>query len=209
MRILILHSDGLSVGVGGFAWFPEGDLLELKVPKLHFGKSRRGRLGNEVKIFEGNEDEIDKFVPNPLSRRQAASKFASMWDILGKLAPITSGLKLDLRETFQRTETWDEGMPPDLRQRWVHNFLLFEKLRGLKFERAVMPSDAVDSKLRLLTGVDAAKSGLMMGCWGGFKRKDGSWSNKLMLGRSLLAKSESIPKDELEALCAGSNIVRT
>ena len=129
-----------------------------------------------------------------------------MWDILGKLAPITSGLKLDLRETFQRTETWDEGMPPDLRQRWVHNFLLFEKLRGLKFERAVMPSDAVDSKLRLLTGVDAAKSGLMMGCWGGFKRKDGSWSNKLMLGRSLLAKSESIPKDELEALCAGSNM---
>ena len=36
--------------------------------------------------------------------------------------------------------------------------------------------------------------------------KDNSWSNKLMLGRSLLARSESIPKDELEALCAGSNM---
>ena len=64
----IVSKDGLSVGVGGFAWFPEGDLLELKVPKLHFGKSRRGRLGNEVKIFESNEDEIDKFVPNPEDR---------------------------------------------------------------------------------------------------------------------------------------------
>ena len=83
---------------------------------------------------------------------------------------------------------------------------MIERLRGLKYKRAVMPVDAIDTKLRLLTGVDAAKQGLMMGCWGGFKRKNGSWSNKLILGRSLLAKSESIPKDELEALCAGSNM---
>ena len=69
-----------------------------------------------------------------------------------------------------------------------------------------MPSNAVDTKLRLLTGVDAAKAGLMMGTWGGFKLEDGSWSNQLLLGRSLLARSESIPKDELEALCAGSNM---
>ena len=74
------------------------------------------------------------------------------------------------------------------------------------FERVVMLSDAVDSKLRLLTGVDAAKTGLMMGCWGDFKWKDGSWSNKNMLGRSLLARNESKPKDELEALCTGSNM---
>lgn len=79
-------------------------------------------------------------------------------------------------------------------------------MRGYKYERAGMPLDAFNSKLRLLTGVDAAKTGLMMGCWGGFRRKNGFWSNKLILGRSLLAKSESIPKDELEALCAGSNM---
>ena len=97
-------------------------------------------------------------------------------------------------------------MPPDLRQKWLKNFWLIEQLRGLKYQRAVMPMDAVDTKLRLLTGVDAAKTGLMMGCWGGFKRKTGTWSNKLVLGRSLLAKSESIPKDELESLCAGSNM---
>ena len=69
-----------------------------------------------------------------------------------------------------------------------------------------MPLDAVDTNMRLLTGVDAAKEGLMMGSWGGFKTKDGSWSNQLVLGRSLLARSESIPKDELEALCGGSNM---
>ena len=115
-----------------------------------------------------------------------------------------TGLKLDLRETFQRTEGWDDPMPMDLRQKWCKNFWLIEQLRGLKFQRAIMPSNAVDTKLRLLTGVDAAKAGLMMGTWGGFKLEDGSWSNQLLLGRSLLARSESIPKDELEALCAGS-----
>ena len=39
----IVSKDGMSVGVGGFGWFPEGDILELKVPKLHFGNSRRGK----------------------------------------------------------------------------------------------------------------------------------------------------------------------
>ena len=202
----VVSKNGLSVGVGGFGWFPEGDILEIKIPKLHFGKSRRGRLANSVELFEGDDEDLDNFVPNPLTRRQAASKFASVFDILGKLAPVMNNVKMDLRETFKRTESWDDPMPLDLRKKWVENFLLFEKLRGLKFQRAVMPLDAIDTKMRLLTGVDAAKHVLMMGCWGGFMLKDGSWSNKLLLGRSLLAKSDSIPKDELEALCGGSNM---
>ena len=118
-----------------------------------------------MRLFDEDENEIDSFVPNPLSKRQAASKLASLWDILGKLAPIMNGLKLDLRETFQRTDSWGEGMPADLRLRWVQNFWLFERMRGLKFQRAVMPAEDVDSKLRLLTGVYAAKTGLMMGSW--------------------------------------------
>ena len=205
----VVSKDGLSLGAGGFGWFPEGDFLELKVPRLHFGKARRGKMADSVKFFSGSEEEIDDFVPNPLSRRQAASKLASLWDILGKLAPIMNGLKLNLREVFQATEGWDDAMPGDLRQKCVKNFLMFEQLRGLKYSRAVMPPDAVDTKLRLLTGVDAAKEGLMMGCWGGFKVKDGSWSNQLIIGRSVLSRNESIPKSELEALCGGSNMAWT
>lgn len=202
----VVTKDGLTIGVGGFAWFPEGDILELKFQRLHFGQTRRGRLPDTVRLFEGDDENMEDFVPKNLTRRQAASKLASIWDILGKLAPFMNGLKVDLRETFKETEGWDTPMPLELRERWVKNFLLIEKLRGLKYQRAVMPEDAVNCKLRLLTGVDAAKVGLMMGCWGGFLRKNGSWSNKLIIGRSLLAKSESIPKDELEALCAGSNM---
>ena len=113
----IVSKDGLSVGVFGFAWFPEGDILEMKIPKLHFGKSRRGKLADSVRLFEGEEDDLESFVPDPLSRRQAASKLASLWDILGKLSQIMNDPKLDLRETFQRSDSWDGGMPADLRQR--------------------------------------------------------------------------------------------
>ena len=162
----IVSKDGLSVGAGGFKWFPEGDFLELLIPGLHFGKARRGRVDDKVKIFDGAKDDMDSFVPEKLSRRQVSSKLASLWDIMGHLAPLMNGLKLDLRDVFKNTETWDEAMAMDLRQKWVQNFLLFEQLRGMKFTRAVMPADATDSKLRLLIGVDAAKQGLMMGCWG-------------------------------------------
>ena len=204
----IVSKDGLSVGVFGvFGWFSEGDIIEFKFHRLHFANPKRGRLSETVKFFEGNsEEEMDKFVPDPLTRRQVASKMASICDYLGKLTPHMPGPKLDLRETFQRTESWDSGMPFDLRQKWVKNFWIMENLRGLKFNRAVMPSEAVDNKLRVLTGVDAAKEALVMGCWGGFKLKDGTYSNQLLLGRSLLSKNESIPKSELDALCGGSNM---
>ena len=200
--------DGLSIGIfGGFSWFSEMDILELKYPKLHFSKPRRGRLPHTVLYFEGNSlQDMESFVPNPLTKRQAASKVASLWDLLGHLTPIMPKIKIDLRETFQKTTDWDSAMPSDLRQKWVTNLWLVEQLRGMKFNRAVMPIDAVNCDMRLLTSVDAAKPSLIMGCWGGFKLQNGTWSNQLVLGRCLLSKNESIPKSELDALCGGSNM---
>ena len=205
-----VSKDGLTIGIFGcFSWYSELDVLEPKIPHLHFSKPKRGKVSPTAVYFEGHSlDDMNKFVPDPLTKRQAASKFASVWDLTGKLAPLLAGMKVNLRETFLSVGpgNWDEPMPPDLRQKWVKNFWLIEQLRGLKYERAVMPSDAVNTKMRLLSGVDAAQSVLMMGCWGGFELKDGSWSNQLILGRSLLAKNESIPKSELDALCGGSNM---
>ena len=200
--------DELSVGIfGAFSWYSEGDFLELRFPKLHFNKPKRGKLPSTVKYFEGDSvEEMEKFVPNPLTKRQAASKVASLWDLLGHLTPIMPLLKILLRETFQRTEDWDSAMPLDLRQRWVEKFLLLERLRGLRFTRAIMPPEAMNSRMRLLTVVDAAKPSLIMGCWGGFELPGNTWSNQLLLGRCLLSKNESIPKSELDALCGGSNM---
>ena len=80
-------------------------------------------------------------------------------------------------------------------------------LRGLRFSRPVMPADAVDSRMRLLAGADAADPVIMVGTWGGFRRRNGSWSCQLILGRNVLADENStIPKKELNALCGASNM---
>ena len=61
--------------------------------------------------------------------------------------------------------------------------------------------------MRIITGVDAALDAMIIGCWGGFKLIDGSWSCQLVLGRGLLAPIDStIPKNELESLTGGSNL---
>ena len=199
--------DGISIGVAGLKWIPKVDSVQVKIPALHFGSRRRGKLDENTTFFTGEFADLDKFVPKNLSRRITASKLASIFDIGGKLVPILIGMKSDLREVVRTTSSWDEAMSCDLRNRWVTNFWRLEKLRGINFHRAVMPENAIDTKMRLITGVDSALEAMILGCWGGFKLTDGSWSCKLVIGRGLLAPVEgTIPKNELESLTGGSNL---
>ena len=39
-----------------------------------------------------------------------------------------------------------------------------------------MPEDAVDTKLRLIGAVDAAKPAMAVGAWGGFRKADQTYS---------------------------------
>ena len=104
----------------------------MKVPPLHFGKRRRGRLDEHTEFFSGNTlEEMDEFTPNPLNRKQVTSKFASIWDMTGKLGPALAEAKDLLRETIIATSDWLSPMPADLRTKWLSQFLMFEKLRGL------------------------------------------------------------------------------
>ena len=84
-----------------------------------------------------------------------------------------------------------------------------EKLRGLKFNRAVMPSDAVDEKMRLIQKVDASNAMLNQACWGGFRLRSGGFSCQQILARNSLApKNSTIPKLELQCLTNVSNMYR-
>ena len=113
---------------------------------------------------------------------------------------------------MKATEGWDDEKPADLRNKWLLEFLKLENLRGIAFDRPVMPRDAISSDLRLIGLSDASKSVVMIGVWGGFELPDGSFSCKLIIGRSILAKDTTIPKLELDGTCAATNlgwVVRT
>ena len=83
-----------------------------------------------------------------------------------------------------------------------------EKVRGMKFTRPRMPVDAIDCRMRLWIFVDPAKELLVVWAGVGFKRRDGTWSIAFLIARCLLIPAGmSIPRAEMEALVAGSNLL--
>ena len=118
----IASVDKISVLVGGLRWFPEIDSVEIRIPLLHFNKKRRGKLPENTVFFDGTMMRMEDFVPKKLTRRHIASKLGSVFDILGHLAPVLSGLKGDLRTVVINTLGWDDAMPDNLRNKWLLNF---------------------------------------------------------------------------------------
>ena len=133
--------DSHYIKIGGLRWIPKVDAIEVPIPLLHFSRRSRGKLDDKTTFFEGDFSLLDKFVPVNLSRRVVTSKIASIYDVLGKYAPITIGLKADLRKVVLATQSWDEAMCIDLRNKWVENLWKVEQLRGIKFNHPRMPED--------------------------------------------------------------------
>ena len=72
--------DGVTIEINGLRWWTLLDLIEPKVPPLHFGKKCRGRVV-DVEYFEAGGDfaKMDSYVPAKLTRRMIVSKRASLY----------------------------------------------------------------------------------------------------------------------------------
>ena len=199
-------TDGISIDVNGYRWLSKLDLIEPKILPLHFGKKSRGRVV-ETEFFQigGDFAKMNAYVPEKLTRRMIVSKRASLYETLGKLEPIKAKLKIDEREVVMLTSGWDYPVSTSLRDKLVRNFLLIEQLRGIRYSRARIPVTAVDTKMRLLTLVDAAEQIVNVATYCGFRIAEGGWSNQHLIGRSVLV-SNTIPRNELQGLTGGSNL---
>ena len=93
-----LSDDGESVNVAGMRWFFKDDMISLNISELNFGKKSRGKKPKDLKGV----------VPEKFTKRNCVGKVAEVFDILGKVTPITAGMKLDLREISKRKLDWDE-----------------------------------------------------------------------------------------------------
>ena len=202
-----VSSDGLTVDIGGMEWCPPVDSVTVKIPQIHFGKKSRGRLVVGTETFDGELADLEKFVPSKLTRRQVVSKFAAIFDLFGHLTPETARMKKNVRSATQETADWDAFVSPETRSEVVKDLWRLYKLQGLKFSRAKIPFDAKNTRLHLVGCVDAADSLKIMGVWARFERKSGDFSSQLLIGRSLLSRGGTIPKEELEAMTAGSNLL--
>ena len=94
----------------------------------------------------------------------------------GKFTPITAVMELDLHELVQRQLSWDDVIPDSLRPIWINNFEMIQEMRNMKFQRAVIPIDAVDLKLETLEFGDASKSLLCVSIYVRYRRINGEYS---------------------------------
>ena len=136
------------------------------------------------------------------TRRDCVARVAEGFDILGKITPIISGFKYDLRTLISRKLDWDDKIPTDLQALWVSNFESIKELSHLKFRRAIVPTDAVNLEIDTIDTGDATQTLICSAIYARFKRKCGKYSCQLVFSRSKLVPVDTtLPRSELLAAC--------
>ena len=139
-------------------------------------------------------------LPDKFTHRNCAGKVAEIFDLLGKFTPITAGLKLDLSELSKRNLDWDDYVPDDLKNAWLENFELIQRLGQVRFRRAVIPEDALNLEMETIEMADASQNVACSAIYRRFKLKSGSYSCQLLFSRSkIVPEGMSMPRAELFA----------
>ena len=184
----IAYDDGQSIVVAGIGWFPKEDLIALNMGKLIFTKKQRGRKPEDTDI------------PERLTRRHCISKVSEIYDIVGKMTPITATMKLDLHELVKRNLDWEDTIPDDLRGLWESHFEMMQEINNVRHTRALIPDDAISLELNTLDFGDASNSIACIAIYVRFQKKSGGFSSQLVLSRSrLVPDGMSQPRAELYA----------
>ena len=97
-------------------------------------------------------------IAGKLTRRDCVSVVYQIFDPLGKITPITSGLQIDLHELTLRKLDWDDEIPDNLKAIWSSNFEMIKELPNVRYHRAVVPHDAVNLDMETIVSADIAKT---------------------------------------------------
>ncbi|MCH2406211.1 MAG: A17 family peptidase, partial [Nitrosopumilus sp.] len=186
-----LSTDGESVTVAGMKWFSECDELQLDIGPLNFAKKYRGK---KVKCADRPG------IPEKLTRRQCVGKVAEIFDLTGRITPITAHMKLDLNVLVKRKLDWDDTIPDDLRYVWISHFEMIMELGQIRFKRAIVPHDAVNLNINTIDTGDASGSIACVAIYARFQKKNGEFSCQLVFARSkILPENITQPRGELFA----------
>ena len=115
-------------------------------------------------------------IPDKFTRRQCIGNVAEVFDLLGKVTPLTCGFKLDLRTLVNRKLDWDDHIPNDLKALWIANFQTIQDLANVRFNRVVVPENAISLDIETIDTGDASTSLACAAIYARFKKKDGTFS---------------------------------
>ena len=172
-----LSGDNKNINVAGMKWYPEDDKLELDITELNLNKKHRGK---KLQSLERNA------IPKHLTRRHCVLKVAEIYDLVGKITPLTAMMKCDLHELVTRKLDWDDRIPDSLRHVWKSHFEMIQNIKGIKFNRTVVPYDAISLDINTIDTGDASHNLACAAIYAQFKRKSGNYSCQLIFSRSKL-----------------------
>ena len=109
-------------------------------------------------------------------------------------------MKLDLHTLVKRGLDWDDMLPDELRPIWVSHFKMMQEIGRIKFQRAVVPEDAINLDIQTIDAADGSQKLACVAISTKFLKKDGTHSCQLIFSRSkLIPDGLSQPRAELFA----------
>ena len=195
-----LSSDGVHVGVLGYSWNTVREELYLAVRPTVLGKGKRGRRMVE------EESGIWEALRESFTKRTLQGQLARVYDPKGFATPITALIKLDLAEVVALKTDWDELLPDHLLPKWVENLVRIHRLRRIPFPRSVVPAERADDALDLIVSVDASKDVAVAAVHARTRLIDGSFGCKLLVAKSKLVHTSTVPRGELRAAVMGASL---
>ena len=186
-----LSKDGVSINVFGTKWIPALGKIQLNIGPLNFTKKHRGKKSQSEDSYK---------IPDKLTKKICAGKVGEVFDLVGLVAPIVGGFKLNIRELVVSCCGWEDKIPDQYRSVWLSNFELMEIIGDLVYNRAVVPADASSLDVELISAGDASEQMACACCYIRFKRKDNSYSCQLLLAKTkLVPEDTTLPRAELFA----------
>ena len=120
-----LSDDDESINVAGMKWFPKDDIISLDIEDMNFSKKIRVRKPTTT----------NNIIPSKLTRRDCVSKVWEVFDITGKVTPLTAAMKLDLHELVLQKLDWDNKIPDNLRPIWESHFQMMNEIKTDSYSR--------------------------------------------------------------------------
>ena len=171
----------------GGKWYPKTDQLSLNISVEGSEKNRKPRKKR-------------KSTPGFLTRADCASQVGKVFDLNGRFAPLVTEFKLDLHDLCIMKLDWDDKVPEDLLSKWKDNFDLINKMGEIKFQRCIIPEDAVNMEMETIEVGDASEKMACSAVYIRLKRKNGLFSCQLVFARTkIVPKNTTLPKADLFA----------
>jgi len=197
-------SDGLTIGLAGYRYEPQKDLLSLAMKECNFNKIVRGvKKPNKHPVNHGEDIDEDIF-PEELTRAQCVGKLAEMYDLIGLFMPLTMQGKIMARKIAHLD--WSEIVPQEQMKEWLDICRKIQDVRHLKIKRCVIPSQAKDVKVTDLMELhDGSKEAAATVVYARCLLKDNTYSTRMLFSRSCLCPvGQDVPRNELTSSHLGA-----